>query len=97
MSNGLEKTLNGVKFEFEVEFDLEGQGQLSPKTIEILTKVFYFSGPNLAILAWTGDELSCGQASYWHTHTDTGNDNTQRTKLASGKKYQTLIVLKIDN
>ena len=89
MSNGLDKLKNWVNFEFEVKFDLEGQGQLPPKTIGILTKVFCFSGPNLVILAWTGDKLSCGQASDWythtHTHTDTGNDNTRRPKLASGK------------
>ena len=29
--------------------------------IEILTKVFCTSGPNLVMLAWTGDELSHGQ------------------------------------
>ena len=28
----------------------------------ILTKVFYTASPNLVILAWTGDELSCEQA-----------------------------------
>ena len=39
------------KFDFEVKFDLEGQGQSPPKTIGILTKVFYIYGPNLAILA----------------------------------------------
>ena len=54
---------NGVNFDFEVKFDLEGQGQSSPKTRGILTKVFYTFGPNLAILAWTGPELSRGQAS----------------------------------
>ena len=38
-----------------------------------------------------GDELSCGQARDWHTHTrthrptDAGDDNTRRPKLASGK------------
>ena len=48
--------------------------------------VFCFSGPNLVILAWTGDEWLCGQASDWYTHTDTGNDNTRRPKLASGNK-----------
>ena len=32
---------NGVNFDFEVKFDLEGQGQSPPKTIGILTKVFY--------------------------------------------------------
>ena len=50
---------------------------------------------NLVILAWTADELSCGQASDWYTHrhthtdryTDRGDDNTRRPKLASGKKY----------
>ena len=82
---------NGVTFDFEVKFDLEGQGQSPPKTIGILTKVFYTYGPNLVILAWTGDELSRGQASDYRTHgrtdtqTDAGNDNTRRPKLASGK------------
>ena len=31
------------------------------KTIGILTKVFWISGPNLVILAWMGGELWCGQ------------------------------------
>ena len=30
---------NGVNFDFEVKFDLEGQGQSPPKTIGILTMV----------------------------------------------------------
>ena len=83
---------NGVTFDFEVKFDLEGQGQSPPKTIGILTKVFYTYGPNLVILARTGDELSRGQASDYRTHgrTDTqtyaGNDNTRRPKLASRNK-----------
>ena len=47
---------------FKVKFDLEGQGQLPPKTIGIFTNVFCTSGPNLAILAWMGDEFWCGQA-----------------------------------
>ena len=81
---------NGVNFYFEVKFDLEGQGQLPPKTIGILTKVFYTYAPNLVILAWTGDELSRGQ-TWWRTdgrtdgRTDAGNDNTRRPILASGK------------
>ena len=47
------------------------------------------------ILAWTGDELSRGQALDWCTHrrthrqTDAGNDNTRRPKLDSGKNDQT--------
>ena len=51
------KAHNGVNFDFGVQFDLEGQGQSPFKTIGILTKVFYTYGPNLVILAWTGDEL----------------------------------------
>ena len=54
---------NGVNSDFEVKFDLEGQGQLPPKTIGTLTKVFCIFDPNLAILAWTGLELSHRQAS----------------------------------
>ena len=42
---------NWVTFDFGVKFDLEGQGQSPPKTIGILTKVFYTYGPNLVILA----------------------------------------------
>ena len=55
---------NGVNFYFEVKFDLGGQGQSPPKTLGTLTKVFYTYGPNLVILAWTGDELLCGQ-TWW--------------------------------
>ena len=79
------QTQNGVNFDFEVKFDR--QGQLTPKTIGILTKVFYTYGPNLVILAWTGNELSRRQ-TWWRTdwRTDAGNDNTRRPKLALGKK-----------
>ena len=42
---------NGVNFYFGVQFDLEGHSQSSHKTIGLLTKVFYISGPNLVILA----------------------------------------------
>ena len=65
------KAQNEVNSDFEVKFDLEGQGQLPPKTIGTLTKVFCIFGPNLAIPAWTGPKLSRGQASDWHTHTQT--------------------------
>ena len=46
-----EQAQNGVNFDFEVKFDLEGQGQSPPKTIGILTKVFDIYGLNLVILA----------------------------------------------
>ena len=92
---------NGVNFDFEVKFDLEGQGQSPLKTIWILTKVFYTYGPNLVILAWMGNELLRRQASAYCTHrrtdgrthrqTDAGNDNTRRPKLASGKNESSLI------
>ena len=39
-----------------------------PKTIGAVTKVFYTYGPNLVILAWTGDELSRGQAYNFISH-----------------------------
>ena len=82
---------NGVNFDFEVKFDHEGQGQSPPKPIGILTKVFYTYGPNMVILAWTGDEFSQGTSSWFpHTQTDAGNDNTRRPKLASGKNLQKL-------
>ena len=57
---------NGVNFDFEVKFDLESLSQSTPKTIGILSNIFYAYGPNLVILAWTGDELSRGQ-TWWRT------------------------------
>ena len=48
--------------DFENKLNLTCQAQSTPKTIGILTKVFCTSGPNLVALAWTGDELSHGQA-----------------------------------
>ena len=80
---------NGINFDFEVEFDLEGHGQSPPKTIVILTKVSYTFGPNLAILAWTGPELSRGQASDWrtdwHTHTRTHTHRRRRWQYLKAK------------
>ena len=83
------KAQNRVNFEFEVKFDLEGQGQSPPKTIGILTMVFYTFGPDLAILAWTGPELSRGQASDWrtdwHTHTRTHTHRRRRWQYPKAK------------
>ena len=45
------QTQNGLNFDFEVKFDIEGQGHSPLKTIRILTKVFYTYGSNLVILA----------------------------------------------
>ena len=85
---------NGVNFDFEVKFYLEGQGQSPPKTTGILTKVFYTYGPNLVILAWTGDELSRGHASAYRTHrrTDGHTDRqTQATTIPEGQNWPRVI------
>ena len=44
------------------KLNLTCQAQSTPKTIGILTKVFWTSGPISVVLAWTDDELSHGQA-----------------------------------
>ena len=77
---------NMAIFYFEVKFDLEVQGQLPPKTIGILTKVFCSSSPNLVILAWTGDKLSHGQASDYRTHRRT-HRQTQATTIPEGQNW----------
>ena len=70
---------NEVKFDFQVKFDLVVQGRSLPKIIGIFTKVFCTYVSNLVILAWTADELSCGQASDWYTQTHTHTlTDTQR-------------------
>ena len=70
---------NGVNFDFKVKFDLEGQSQSPTKTMGIVTKVLYTYGPNLA---WTGDELSRGQACDYFTQTDGHIDRQmQATKM----------------
>ena len=43
---------------FKFKIDLEVQGQWTSETIGILSKVLSISGPNLVIIAWTGDKLS---------------------------------------
>ena len=45
------QAMNGVNFDFGVQFYLEGRDQSPHKTIGLLTKVFYIFGPNLVILA----------------------------------------------
>ena len=86
----MDKLKTGVNYDFEVKFDLEGQGQSPPKTTRIFTKVFYTYGPNLVIQAWKGDELSCGQASAYRTHrrTDGHTDiQTQATTIPEGQNW----------
>ena len=45
---------DGVYFDFEVKFDLEGQGQSPLKTIWILNKIFYTYGQHLEIPSLNG-------------------------------------------
>ena len=85
---------NAVNFDFDVKFDLEGRQSPPPppppppkkkKKIGTLTKVFYTYGPNLVILAWTGDELSCGQ-TWWRTDGLT-DAQTQAMKIPGGQYW----------
>ena len=85
---------NGVNFYFEVKFDLEGQGQSPPKTIGILTKVFYIYSPNLVILADTGHELSRGQARDWRTDGHT-HRQTQATTIPEGQYWPRVKIRKV--
>ena len=57
-----------------------------PKTIWILTKVFYTFGSNLAILAWTSVKLSHGQAYDWRPH-----GQTQATTIPEGQNWPRVI------
>ena len=81
---------NEVKFDFHVKFDLEVQGRPPPKIIGILTKVFCTYVSNLVILAWTADELSCGQASDWYTHTLTDTQTGAMT-IPEGQNWPRVI------
>ena len=77
-----EQAQNCVNFDFQVKFDLEGQGQPTPKTIGILIKLFCMSGSNLVILARTSDKLSRGQARDWRSH-----EQTQATTIPEGQNW----------
>ena len=90
MNDGMDKVKIWQFFTLKLNLTLKVKVN-HPKNKGILTKVFYTYGANLVILAWTGVELSRGQASDYRTHgrtdtqTDAGNDNTRRPKLALGK------------
>ena len=80
---------NGVNVDFEVCFDLQGQGQSPPKTKRILTKFFFAYGPNLVILAWTGDEFLRGQ-TWWRTDGLT-DGQTRATTIPEGQYWPRVI------
>ena len=48
--------------------------------------MFCSSGPNLVILAWTGDKLSRGQTSDYRTHRRT-HRQTQATTIPKGQNW----------
>ena len=73
---------NSVNFDFQVEFDLEGQGQSIPKTIGILPRMICMSCSNLVILAETSHKLSRGQARDWRPH-----GQTQATTIPEGQNW----------
>ena len=80
---------NCVNFDFQVKFHLEGQGQSTPKTIGMLTKLFCMSGSNLVILAGISDKLSRGQARDWRPH-----GQTQATTIPEGQNWPRVIKVK---
>ena len=88
------------KFGFDLIFDLGGQGQSLHKTIGTLTKLFCTFDPNLVILAWTGVELSCRQASDWYTesHTRTHtHTKMQATTIPKGQNWPRVKTGQVDS
>ena len=87
LSRGQTHMLNmGLILTFKFNLTLQNQGQSPHKTLGIVTKFFYISGLNLGLLAWTVYELSHDKLIVdGHTHTQAGNDNTRKSKLASGR------------
>ena len=71
------------KQDFENKLHLTCHAQSTPKTIGILTKVFYTCGPNLVILAWTDDELSREQARDYRTHRRTDGQTDRQTQATT--------------
>ena len=57
-----EQSQNGINSDFQVKFDLEDQGQSTPKPTGILTILKCIYGQNLMILTWRGEKLLCNQA-----------------------------------
>ena len=71
----------------QVKFGHKGQDQSLPKTTKILNRAFCTPGPNLETPAWTGDELWCGRARGWRTHTHGYTQRqTQATTILNGRK-----------
>ena len=78
---------NGVNLDFQVKFDLEGQGRSVHKTIGTLIKVFRILEPNFVILAWTVPSY-CADNQMIDTHRQTDrhtHTQTQATTIPEGQ------------
>ena len=61
--NLIQKQCKSVrKIVFTIKNERKAVGLWGPKSIVIVTLLVCISGPNLVIIAWTGDRLSCRQA-----------------------------------
>ena len=80
---------NCVNFDFQVKFDLEGQGQSTPKNNRDLNQVVLHVWFKFGDSSWNQWQVIARTSSWLTpTRTDAGNDNTRRPKLASGKKQK---------
>ena len=86
MSYRTDKLKKGSILTLKLNLTLKVKVNHPPKTIGILTKVFYTYGANLVILAWTGVELSRGQASDYRTDGRT-HRQTQATTIPEGQNW----------
>ena len=50
------------KIAFTIKIEIDAEGLSRPKSMDILTALRCISGPNVVILAWTGDKLLYRQA-----------------------------------
>ena len=67
-----------------------------PPKIGTLTKVFCTFDPNLVILTWTDQELSCRQACDWHTDRWT-DKQMQATAIPEGQNWSQVKELEISS
>ena len=58
-------SVNMIKRAFTIKNEIEAEGSSRPKSTGILTVSRCITGPNLVILAWTGDKLLYKQAQNW--------------------------------
>ena len=81
---------NGVNFDFESKFDLEGKGQSPLKIIGILTKVFYTCVQNFGNPSLNGSRV-IARTGMWVTHRLT-DPQTQATTIPEGRNWPRVII-----